>query len=291
MAPNYAFGPFRLEAEAGILFRDGEPAMLGQRAVALLRALLSGAGAPVGKDALMEAAWPGLAVEESNLTVQIAALRRALQQAPGGERWIETLPRRGYRYVGPPAATGDAALPVRAPAVMPNRPSIAVLPFTNLSGDPTQAYFADGMVDDIVAGLSRIKWLFVIARSTMSAYKARATDAQQIGRDLGVRYLLEGSIRASSGRLRIAARLVDTESAGHVWAERYDRTLQDVFALQDEVALAVVGAIEPKSAARGGGAGAAPADGQSRRLRSGAALAAERELGDAGAGDAGPGAA
>ncbi len=186
---------------------------------------------------------------------------------------------------------GDAALQVRPPAVMPNRPSIAVLPFTNLSGDPTQAYFADGMVDDIVAGLSRIKWLFVIARSTMSAYKARASDAQQIGRDLGVRYLLEGSIRASSGRLRIAARLVDTESAGHVWAERYDRTLQDVFALQDEVALARRGRHRAESAARGGGARAAPADGQSRRLRSGAALAAGRGLGDAGAGDAGPGAA
>ena len=243
--PNYAFGPFRLEAEAGILFRDAEPTMLGRRAIALLRALLDNAGAPVSKDVLMEAAWPGLAVEESNLTVQIAALRRVLQEVADGGGWIETLPRRGYRYVGPPVTTGNSALPVPPPPVLTSRPSIAVLPFTNLSGDLTQEYFAAGMVEDIIAGLARIKWLFVIARGTTFAYPARSKGPRQTGHDLGVRYLLDGSIRADGGRLRISVRLLDAQSGEHVWAERYDHTSHDVFALQDEIALSVVGAIEP----------------------------------------------
>jgi len=138
------------------LFRDSEPVALSKRAVALLRALIERAGAPVSKDTLIDAAWSGLAVEESNLTVQIAALRRALAEVPGGEDWIVTLPRRGYRFVGPvvtkseaqvPAATmADPAAklsPTTAPA-LPDKPSIAVLPFENLSGDPEQGYFADG---------------------------------------------------------------------------------------------------------------------------------------------------
>ena len=122
---------------------------------------------------LFEAAWPGLAVEDSNLTVQIAALRRAFDEAGGNANWIETMPRRGYRYVGPAVATGGgaAASPPTSPPVLPDKPSVAVLPFTNLSGDPEQEYFADGMVEDIIAGLSCIKWLFVIARHSSFAYK------------------------------------------------------------------------------------------------------------------------
>src|SRR5215467_10557693 len=152
----YAFGPFRLDANAEILFRGSEPLPVGKRAVAVLRVLVERAGAPVSKDTLIDAAWSGLAVEESNLTVQIAALRRALAEVPGGEDWIVTLPRRGYRFVGPvvtkseaqvPAATmADPAAklsPTTAPA-LPDKPSIAVLPFENLSGDPEQGYFADG---------------------------------------------------------------------------------------------------------------------------------------------------
>lgn len=158
MATAYEFGPFRLDADAEILFRGAEPIVLGQRAVALLRLLLEYAGRPVSKNALFEAAWPGLAVEDSNLTVQIAALRRVFGEA-GGADWIETLPRRGYRYVGPVVATAcsrDAASSTGLPLAPPDKPSVAVLPFTNLSGDPEQEYFADGMVEDIIAGLSRI---------------------------------------------------------------------------------------------------------------------------------------
>lgn len=241
----YSFGPFGLDADAGILFRGNEPTMLGQRAVALLRLLLAQAGAPVSKDALISEAWSGLAVEDGNLTVQIAALRRVLEQA-GGEDWIETLPRRGYRYVGPAVATRDGRDGrTGASIALPDKPSIAVLPFANLSGDPDQGYFADGIVDDIVIGLSRIKWLFVIGRNSTLPYREQRVDAQQAARELGVRYVLAGSVRKAADRVRVTAQLVDVESGARVWAERYDRKFEDVFALQDEIALSVVGAIEP----------------------------------------------
>ena len=128
---------------------------------------------------------------------------------------------------------------------LPDKPSIAVLPFTNLSGDPQQDYFADGMVDDITTGLSRIKWIFVIARNSSFAYKGKAMDVKQIGRELGVRYLLEGSVRKSANRVRITAQLIDTASGAHIWADRYDRALDDVFTVQDELTMSVVGVIEP----------------------------------------------
>src|SRR5260370_608673 len=249
MATIHEFGPFRLDADAEILFRGAEPTVLGQRAVALLRLLLERAGAPVSKDALIEAAWPGLAIEDSNLTVQIAALRRVFEEVTGGASWIETLPRRGYRYVGPLVATDNPpaeANPQPSPALtLPDRPSVAVLPFSNLSGDPEPEYFADGMVEDIVAGLSRIKWLFVVARTSSFAYKGKAVDAKRVGRELGVRYLLQGSLRKDGNLVRISAQMIEAETGGHVWAERYDRPLDDIFVLQDEITLSVIGAIEP----------------------------------------------
>ena len=249
MATIHEFGPFRLDADAEILFRGAEPAVLGQRAVALLRLLLERAGAPVSKDALIEAAWPGLAIEDSNLTVQIAALRRVFEQAAGGADWIETLPRRGYRYIGPPIASRDAAAGATAPAspafAFPDKPSVAVLPFSNLSGDSEQEYFADGMVEDIVAGLSRIKWLLVVARNSSFTYKGKIVDAKRVGHELGVRYLLQGSLRKDGNRVRISAHMIEAETGGHLWSERFDRSLDDIFALQDEIALNVVGAIEP----------------------------------------------
>ena len=251
MPAIHAFGPFRLDADAKILFRGAEPVALGQRAVALLQVLVERAGAPVSKDVLIEAAWPGLAVEESNLTVQIAALRRVFEEEPGGERWIETLPRRGYRFAGPVVAVQQDDLSASAPKAetptlpLPDKPSIAVLPFHNLSGDPEQEYFADGIVEEIITGLSRIKWLFVIARNSSFTYKGQAVNVKRVGRDLGVRYVLEGSVRRAGDRVRISAQLVDAETGAHLWAERYDRRLEDIFALQDDITLSVIGAIEP----------------------------------------------
>jgi TolB-like protein len=253
----YAFGPFRLDAKGVTLFLGAEPVALSKRAVALLRILVERAGALVSKDALIEAAWPNLAVEDSNLTVQIAALRRALGEVPGGEDWIVTLPRRGYRFVGPDVTKSEAqvpAAPMADPASMlslttalaiPDKPSIAVLPFENLSGDPEQGYFADGMVEEIITALSRIRWLFVIARNSSFTYRGRAVDVKQIGKELGVMYVLEGSVRKAGNRIRITALLLDATTGAHLWADRFDGTLEDIFELQDNVASSVAGVIEP----------------------------------------------
>lgn len=245
MAAILEFGPFRLDADAGILFHGAEPTPLGRRAVLLLALLVQRAGMPVSKDALIEAAWPAQTIEDSNLTVQIAAVRRTLADASAEARWIETLPRRGYRYVGPAVTASDADRSSAPSLTLPDRPSIAVLPFANLGGDAEQDYFADGMVDDIITGLSRINWLFVIARNSTFTYKGRAVDVKQVGRELGVRYVLEGSVRRTGGNARITGQLIDASTGMHVWAERYDRQSADIFALQDDIAMSVVGAIAP----------------------------------------------
>jgi TolB-like protein len=263
MPTVYRFGPFRLDTAAELLFRGAEPMALGQRAVALLRTLVERAGAPVSKDALIEAAWPGLTVEESNLTVQIAALRRVFEAESGGDLWIETLSRRGYRFTGPAvaeeeeisaaaspkdanppaaAATADAT----AGLALPDVPSIAVLPFDNLSGDAEQEYFADGIVEEIITALSRFRQLFVIARNSSFTYKGKPVDVKQVGRELGVRYVLEGSVRKAANRVRITGQLIDAATGAHLWADRFDGALEDIFDLQDQIAASVVGAIAPK---------------------------------------------
>jgi TolB-like protein len=247
MPVDYQFGPFGLDPKLGILLCEGEPVAVGQRAVALLRLLVERAGEPVSKDDLMEAAWPGLAVEDSNLTVQMTALRKALGEA-NGAAWIETLARRGYRYVGPPVTTRAAEASGNGPVpalALPIRPSVVVLPFARLGADADQDYFIDGMVDDIITGLARIKWLFVIGRGTTFALKGRTLQTKAIGKELGVQYLLEGSARKAGDRVRINCQLVEAVSGTQVWAQRYDREFDDVFALQDEIAAAVVGALEP----------------------------------------------
>jgi TolB-like protein len=248
MARILAFGPFQLDRDAGILFHDGTPTPLGQRAVALVALLLEHAGAPVSKQDLIDAAWPSQAIEDSNLTVQIAAVRRVFEDLANGAGWIETMPRRGYRYVGPAVTDrprSDADPSGYAALTLPDKPSIAVLPFSNWGGDSGQDYFIDGMVDDIITGLSRINWLFVIARNSTFTYKNRAVDVKQIGRELGVRYVLEGSVRRLDDSVRITCQLIDASTGAHVWAERYDRRSSDIFALQDDVAMSVVGAIAP----------------------------------------------
>jgi TolB-like protein/Flp pilus assembly protein TadD len=248
MEAVYTFGPYRLDISSEILFRGGDPVPLGRRAVCVLRALVEHPGLPVSKDALMQAAWPGLAVEEGNLTVQIAALRRVLGEEPGGDRWIETLPRRGYRFVGPifkPDERLVSAARAAAPP-LPDKPSIAVLPFANLSDDLEQEYFADGMVEDITTALSKLRWFFVVARNSAFTYKGRALDVTTISRELGVRYVLEGSVRRGGMRLRVTVQLIDAQMGNHVWAEHYDRDLADIFDIQDEITQRVVATIEPE---------------------------------------------
>ncbi len=250
MTTIYTFGPFRLDADARMLFRETEPTGLGQRAVALLCALIERAGTPVSKDALMEAAWPGLAVEDSNLTVQIATLRRVFNEGAGATAWIETLPRRGYRYVGPPAAIetppGETSAPVPAALTAASKASVAVLPFANLNNDPEQEYFTDGIVEDIITGLSRSKLLFVISRNSSFTYKGKAVDIKQVTRELGVRYVLEGSVRKAGKRIRVTGQLIDASTNAHIWADKFDSDLEDIFDLQDRLTSSVIGAISPE---------------------------------------------
>jgi adenylate cyclase len=163
-----------------------------------------------------------------------------------GERELKNIARpvRVYRIDLAPAASAAAEAP-KPTLALPDKPSIAVLPFQNISGDPEQEYFADGMVEDIITGLSRIKWVFVIARNSSFVYKDKAVGVKQVGRELGVRYVLEGSVRKASGRVRITGQLVEAETGAHLWADKYDGTLDDVFDLQDRITASVVGVVEP----------------------------------------------
>jgi len=168
------------------------------------------------------------------------------------QRLIRTIARKGFRFVGevreinaPGTEPTRSETPAHLPA-LPDKPSIAALAFQNMSGDPEQEYFADGVVEDIITALSRIRWLFVIARNSSFTYKGRAVDVKQIGRELGVRYVLEGSVRKSANRVRITGQLIDATTGAHLWAERFEGTLDDIFELQDQVAASVVGAIAPQ---------------------------------------------
>ena len=227
----------------------------------------------VSRDDLLAKIWQGRIVSDSALTTRVNAARSAVGDNGDEQRLIKTLPRKGIRFVGAvredgtlPAAgaTMSAAFaqPVGSPVAptpsvhveniatapsfgIPDRPSIAVLPFTNMSGDPEQDYFADGMAEEILTALSRCKGLFVIARNSSFTYKGRPVDVRQVGRELGVRYVLEGSVRRSINRLRFTAQLIDTTSGAHIWADRFDGDITDVFELQDRFTESIVAAIEP----------------------------------------------
>ena len=197
----------------------------------------------VSKEELLASVWEGRSVSESTLTTRINAARKAIRDSGGQQRLIKTLPRKGFRFVGvvqegEPQRTTASEQPTPV-LVLPDRPSIAVLPFTNISGDADQEYIADGIVEDITTELSRFRELFVIARNSSFHYKGQTADVRRVGRELGVRYVLEGSIRRDHDRLRISAQLVDAMTGAHRWAERYDRDVQDIFAVQDEVARTV----------------------------------------------------
>ena len=240
------FGRFRLDVGQRRLFRDGALVGLAGKALDILYVLATAKDKVVTKDELMAQVWPGLVVEENNIQVHVSALRKALDEGATGQSVIVTVPGRGYRFsaplskVDPEASTNEAQHPAPIPGT-----SVAVLPFTNMSGDPDQEYFADGIVEDIITGLSRIKWVVVIARNSSFIYRGKAVDVKQVGRELGSRYVLEGSVRKDHDRVRITAHLIDTDTGAHLWAARYDRVLDDVFALQDEIAMSVIGAMEP----------------------------------------------
>lgn len=241
------FGQFRLKRQQRLVEGPGGPVELSARAFEILCLLLDKPGEVIGKDEMFAAVWPNVVVEENTLQVHISTLRKVLDSG-----MIVTVHGRGYKYAGPkpvavPADQGQGADRfVATQSQMPSKPSIAVLPFSNMSCDPEQTYFSDGITDDITTALSRMHGLFVISRSSSFTYKGRSVDIRQVGRELGVRYVLEGSVRRAGGKVRIAAQLVSAVTAEHLWAEHYDGLLEDVFDLQDQVTANVVGAIAPK---------------------------------------------
>jgi TolB-like protein/Flp pilus assembly protein TadD len=225
----------RRELRRGPALRAVEPQVFD-----LLAHLIRHRDRVVSKDDLLETVWHGRLVSESALFNRINAARKAIGDSGEGQRLIKTLPRKGLRFVGEVREETNEAL------ALPDRPSIAVLPFTDMSGDSGDGYFADGISEDLVTGLARIRWLFVIARNSAFEYKHRTIDVKQVSRELGVRYVLEGSLRRAGKRLRITAQLVDGTDGSYHWAESYDRELGDMFALQDEITRSVAAAIEPR---------------------------------------------
>ena len=212
---------------------------LRRKSFDVLRYLIEHAGSVVTKEELIKGVWPNVTVSDESLTQCISEVRRALGEA--GHRIIKTVPRRGYLFDVPidPIGASAVAEALSSPLPLPDRPSIAVLPFANMSGGSGQEYIADGIVEDITTELSRFRDLFVIARNSSFRYKGQAVDVRQVGRELGARYVLEGSIRRDRDRFRISAQLIDAMTGAHRWAERYDRDAKDLFAVQDEIARTV----------------------------------------------------
>ena len=256
---QFVFGDCVLDPDRRELTRGSEAVPIGPQVFDLLLYLLRNRERVVSKDSLLDAVWAGRIVSESTLTSHINAVRKAIGDSGQEQRLIRTVARKGFRFVGDVSevrvpeglASPNAELTelTEAPPLalaLPDKPSIAVLPFQNMSGDPEQEYFADGMVEDIITALSRIGWLFVIARNSSFTYKGRAVDVKQVGRELGVRYVLEGSVRKAANRVRITGQLIDATTGAHLWAERFDGALDDIFDLQDQVTASVVGAIAPQ---------------------------------------------
>jgi len=246
--PCFRFGLYFLDPDKGVLSLRGEPVAIGRRGFAILEVLLSHGGEVVSKEALLDAAWPGIAVEESNLSVQIAALRKALgSPSDDSESFIATVPRLGYRFVRVAERMQRKESTDIGPqfAGLPREPSISVLPFANLSGNAEQNYFADGLAEDITTSLSRLRWLVVAARNSSFSYKSRSVDARLVGKELGVRYVLSGNVRCERQHLRIGTQLTDATSGFELWADRFEGEIGDLFALQDRIADRVVNAIEP----------------------------------------------
>jgi TolB-like protein/Tfp pilus assembly protein PilF len=250
---DYVLDAGRRELRCGDRSIEVEPQVLD-----LLIYLLRNNDRVITKDDLIASVWGGRIVSDTTLTSRIYAARRAIGDSGRNQTLIRTIARKGLRFIGevrvqadddaaPAIEPPDQASPlVQASPPLPDRPAIAVLPFSNMSDDPEQEYFSDGISEDIITALSKLRWFFVIARNSSFVYKGKAVHVKQVGEELGVGYVLEGSVRKSGDRVRITAQLNDVASGSHVWAERYDRDVADVFAVQDEITEAIVAAIEPQ---------------------------------------------
>ncbi len=260
---QFVFEDYVLDQQRRELTLRGQVVAVGPQVFDLLLQLVIHHDRVVSKDDLLQAVWGGRIVSESTITSHINAVRKAIGDTGEQQRLVRTVPRKGYRFVGEITVgqTGEAPRPdwpgsgapppdeptqMRSTLALPDKPSITVLPFQNLSGDPEQEYFADGVVEDIIAALSRIRWLFVIARNSSFTYKGRVVDVHGVGQELGVRYVLEGSVRRCGNKVRITGQLIDATTGTHIWAERFEGLLNDIFELQDRIAESVVGAIAPQ---------------------------------------------
>jgi len=256
----FFFADHILDTDRRELRRGSEPIAVEPQVFDLLVYLVQNRDRVVSKDDLIASVWGGRIVSDSTLTSRINAARKAVGDSGEGQKLIRTIARKGVRFVGAVRTRTNGAEPAHAidpgpgefhersrPALpLPDRPAIAVLPFINMSGDPEQEYFSDGISEDIITALSKLRWFFVIARNSSFIYKGKAVHMKQVAEELGVGYVVEGSVRKGGDRVRITAQLNDVATGSHIWAERYDRGLADVFAVQDEIAEAIVAAIEPQ---------------------------------------------
>jgi TolB-like protein len=257
---QFIFDNQKLDTGRRELRRDRDSISVEPQVFDLLVYLVQNHDRVVSKDDLIASVWSGRIVSESTLTSRINAARKAVGDSGKEQRLIRTIPRRGFRFVGAVHVQSDEIQPAhaarpaseeiheppRAALPLPDRPAIAVLPFTNMSGDPEQEYFSDGISEDIITALSKLRWFFVIARNSSFIYKGKAVHMKQVADELGVGYVVEGSVRKGGDRVRITVQLNDVTTGSHIWAEHYDRNLTDVFAVQDEITEAIVAAIEPQ---------------------------------------------
>jgi TolB-like protein len=256
---QFFFDNHTLDTDRRELRNGSEPIAVEPQVFDLLVYLVQNRDRVVSKDDLIASVWGGRIVSDSTLTSRINAARKAVGDSGGDQKLIRTIPRKGLRFVSTVRTQpdrGEAAWaagrpddvhePSRPALPLPDRPAIAVLPFINMSGDPEQEYFSDGISEDIITALSKLRWFFVIARNSSFIYKGKAVHMKQVAEELGVGYVVEGSVRKGGDRVRITAQLNDVATGSHIWAERYDRALADVFAVQDEITEAIVAAIEPQ---------------------------------------------
>ena len=264
---DFRFADFEIDTARHELRRAGAIVHIEPQVFDLLVHLVRNRDRIVTKDELVDAIWQGRIISDAALSSRISAARRALGDTGNDQSFIRTLHKRGFRFVGAveedssapsagagdqppstPAAAHEAAklVPDAEPLPLPDKPSIAVLPFQNMSRDPDQEYFADGLTEDIITGLSRQRWFFVIARNSTFTYKSQAVDVRDVATQLGVRYVLEGSVRKADNRVRVTSQLIDAANGSHLWADRYDRELADIFALQDDITNRVIGSVGPQ---------------------------------------------
>jgi TolB-like protein len=251
----FHFGGHTLDLERRELHRGAELVALEPQVFDLLVHLVRNRGRVISKDELIQGVWGGRIVSDATIHSRVNAARQAVGDSGAAQLVIRTMPRKGVRFVAevreekavppPVSSVVEAATSAESPVILPDKPSVAVLAFKNMSGDPEQEYFADGMVEEIITALSRMRGLFVVARNSSFTYKGHAVDVKRVGRELGVRYIVEGSVRKAGGRVRITAQVIEAATGSHIYADRYEGAVDDLWGLQDQIVEEIAGIMEP----------------------------------------------